>query len=169
MELVIIRRDGSRHVVLFDEADADIINKHSWHVWTSPLSKTFYAATNITTDGKRRPVLMHRLLIGEKWIDHIDRNGLNNQRINLRPASRSLQSHNQPARVGTSRYRGVYWDKTRSSWSARLKVDGKTKFLGRFSSEEDAAEAYDRAALAAYGADALVNTVHARPRRRLTP
>lgn len=93
-------------------------------------------------------------IVGE--VDHKDRNKFNNTRDNLRPATssqnkcnRALQSNN------TSGYRGVY--KMRSSWTSRIKLGGKPVVLGTFITKEEAALAYDIAAVKHYGEFAQLN------------
>jgi hypothetical protein len=57
----------------------------------------------------------------------------------------------------SSRFKGVSWDAQRGSWQAKVGINGKTTHLGRFADEEDAARAYDAAAVAAFGAYARTN------------
>src|SRR5215471_4599057 len=107
---------------------------------------------------------MHRLIAGvgpRRKVDHHDRNGLNNQRKNLRVATSSQNGANRvPDRrkAGrTSQYKGVFWDKARNRWCATIHVDGKTRALGRFETEREAAAAYDAAASAIWGRFARLN------------
>ena len=104
---------------------------------------------------KRR--LAHRLAwlimtgsMPEDQIDHIDGDPSNNKWSNLRPASQSENNQNR-AKGGArsdnpSRFIGVYWVKGRSVWCAKIKIPGgKRLYLGSFSSEEEAADAYAKA------------------------
>lgn len=91
-------------------------------------------------------------------VDHKDLDKLNNQRNNLRlatfsqnRANRSLQKNN------TSGYKGVVLDKRVGKWGARIKVNGKTKSLGYYTTPEEAAERYNRAASFYYGEFARLN------------
>ena len=80
--------------------------------------------------------------------DHKDGNGLNNQRYNLRWATKTQNRQNQRPQEGcTSRFKGVRWDKNARKWRACIKVQGKQVHLGFYSLEIDAARAYDNAAL----------------------
>jgi AP2 domain-containing protein len=92
-------------------------------------------------------------------VDHADGNGLNNQRWNLRVATKRQQQANRgKQRNGrTSQYKGVFWDKSRERWSATIHYDHKTRYLGRYRDEEDAAHAYDLAALESFGSFARLN------------
>jgi predicted Zn-ribbon and HTH transcriptional regulator len=101
---------------------------------------------------------MHQLIAGSRNVDHVDGNGLNNRRSNLRPATKSQNGANARKNPGkTSRYKGVFWDRERSAWQAKIMVNRKALSLGRFASEEDAALAYDLAAREAFGEFALTN------------
>lgn len=90
-------------------------------------------------------------------IDHKDRNKLNCQRDNLRVATRSQNLAN--SRSKGNLYKGVSYDARRNRFKAQIKVNYKAVFLGRFVKEEDAAKAYNVAALRYYGEFALLNEV----------
>jgi hypothetical protein len=95
-------------------------------------------------------------------VDHINGNGLDNRRENLRLATRSQQDMNRVRgnkRKGTSRFRGVRWWKTGSKWQARIKLNQREIHLGFFSDETEAARAYDVAARKLFGDFARPNGV----------
>jgi gluconate kinase len=76
-------------------------------------------------------------------IDHIDRNRLNCQRNNLRPATNSQNLANRGKnRNNTSGYKGVTWDKERRKWLAQIEVRGRNRCLGRYDDKEEAHVAY---------------------------
>ena len=86
------------------------------------------------------------------FVDHIDHNGLNNQKYNLRIATHSQNCQNRrPCKNSSSKYRGVCWHKKNKKWTAHIKIDKKTIYLGIFESEEDAAMAYDAKAKELHG------------------
>jgi AP2 domain len=99
---------------------------------------------------------MHSLIVDYPKPDHIDGNGLNNQRSNLRPATASQNCINRRT-WGRSAYRGVSWFKLYSKWNAAISYQRKSRNLGYFASEEDAARAYDAAARELHGAFARLN------------
>lgn len=94
---------------------------------------------------------MHRV-VGERMgldlrleIDHKDRNGLNNQRLNLRSATDKQQKENQRTyKNNTSGYRGVCWEKGKSKWRAKIQHNGKLIHLGYFDTSKDASIIYEK-------------------------
>ena len=97
-------------------------------------------------------------------VDHIDSDGLNNQRYNLRVCTNAQNVQNQRImRGGTSRFKGVCWDMVNKKWRAKLGMNGKTFELGRFKVEADAASAYDDAAEKYFGEFAYTNRGHLCP------
>lgn len=114
-------------------------------------------------DGKQRSLLMARQIMDPPkgmHVDHRDHDTLNDQRANLRVCSRSQNSANaRKAAERSSRYKGVSWAGARGKWQARISVNGKRTFLGLFDDETDAARAYNVAAIAGFGAFALVNVI----------
>ena len=102
---------------------------------------------------------MHRQVLGlrngdPEQGDHIDGDRLNNRRLNLRRCTQTQNSQNMGPRGGTSRYKGVSFEGGYARpWSVRL----RGKIVGRYSSEAEAAGAYDAAAVQAYGEFARTN------------
>lgn len=97
---------------------------------------------------------MHNLIMGQLGVDHRDHNGLNNKRSNLRVAT---NGQNQANRRTSAQYRGIFKDRS-GKWVARIRQPvGKREYLGYFSDPEEAARAYDRAAVRIHGEFALLN------------
>jgi hypothetical protein len=140
-----------------DEADYEAVSELTWHAFDNQ-GKGWYARTKIPIGGGRyRHVFMHNLLLGIRGVDHIDGNGLNNQRTNLRPATAVENARNRrKSPIGSSRYKGVYLFRP-GVWRAMIGQDGKQHSLGLFSSEVAAALAYDRAAKRMFGPFAAPN------------
>src|SRR4030042_844836 len=80
-------------------------------------------------------------------VDHIDHNGLNNRKENLRICTFAENCRNlRASRHKSSKYKGVHWHKKCKKWAAQVTCDHKTRHLGYFGDEIGAAKAYDRAA-----------------------
>jgi hypothetical protein len=91
-------------------------------------------------------------------VDHMNGNGLDNRRENLRLCTRAQNRMNSVKRIGkSSTFKGVYWHKNCRKWRASLKLDGKEIHIGYFNTELEAAEAYDEKALELFGEFAKPN------------
>lgn len=108
-------------------------------------------------------LVMARILGGPipkgKFVDHKNRDRLDNTRKNLRLTDCSGNSANVTKFTGSSKFIGVHWSKRRGKWYSQIKKSGKVKYLGVFDNEEDAAEAYNSAALELHGEFANLNKV----------
>jgi hypothetical protein len=139
-------------VALVDAEDAErVLAAGPWHAHVCP--GTTYACHRGSRPEKVY-VHMHRLILGvDTEVDHINGDGLDNRRANLRTATHSQNQANAPkqSRVTTSRYRGVSWFARTRRWQAHITVAGKHRGLGYFDTEEEAALAYDNAASEAFG------------------
>jgi hypothetical protein len=107
--------------------------------------------------------LMHQFIINSEYmVDHKDRNGLNNQKSNLRECTPSKNQANrikETLRKTTSKYKGVYWYSSKGRWRAIITKDSKRYHLGYFKSENEAAIAYNSKALELFGEFALLNII----------
>lgn len=134
---------------LVDDEDFEYLNQFKWYA--DKRSHTYYANTHIYKNQKNTVVSMHRIILGltDSKIqgDHKDKNGLNNQRYNLRVCTCAQNQRNKKAREGgSSKYIGVHWHKKGNKWQSRIKMDGNQISLGLFTDEIEAAKAYDKAA-----------------------
>jgi hypothetical protein len=130
--------------------------------------KTFYAAR--VQSGKT--IKMHRYIMkapSHLLVDHIDHNGLNNCRSNLRLCTVSQNTCNRFSLEGsTSKYKGVHWDKKLKKWVVAIKLKGIYKYIGCFGNEIDAAKAYDRKASQLHGEFGCLNFPNEKKEPRIT-
>lgn len=134
---------------LVDTEDYERVMEYNWS-----LSRG-YARNNVVG-------MMHRFIMNppdDLYIDHVFHNKLDNRKGQLRVCTTQQNGFNSKARGGTSTYKGVYWDKRRDKWVARIIHNQKGRFLGFFTTEEEAALAYDRAAKEIQGEFAHLNIV----------
>jgi hypothetical protein len=136
------------------------LNKYDWFAKSN--SKNIYAVRiNNENNGKPRLISMHREICNMPKglvVDHKNRDTLDNYRENLRAVTISQNGFNRSKRTdASSKYFGVCFDKTNKQWCAFIRKDGKSKWLGRFSSEIEAARVYDATARKYRGEFAILN------------
>ena len=151
--------DDVRHIALtkgkfaiVDAADYEYLSRFRWHA--KEARGRFYAATVI--NGKS--ITMHQLLMAPPRgmvVDHIDGNGLNNRRQNLRLCTPRQNRRNTRPRRKTSAFLGV--SRRGQKYLARIKHDGRELYLGLFDTETEAARARDRKAEELFGEFAWLN------------
>lgn len=149
------------YFALVDDEDFERVNAIKWQVMLPKGGKHRYATTVLYTPLKRR-VFMHRFVMNcndpKIMIDHKDHDGINNQKQNLREATRSQNSANhRPQKGKTSTYLGVC--KYKNKWRAGLKINGKAIHLGDYEYEDRAAIAYNIGAIKYHGEFANLNIV----------
>lgn len=142
---------------LVDDEDFNWLNQWKWHYHIDG-----YAVRNYARISPRQGLfLMHRVIVNcptDKQIDHIDGDGLNNQKFNLRICVQSQNKKNRRTPSNnTTGYKGVWIDKRRGYIWAGINANGKRLHLGTFSDLISAAEAYDGAARKHYGEFARLN------------
>ena len=149
-------------VAIVDDDVFESINQYHWYATFK--SKTWYAARSLPRRDGKKNVYLHRIIMqagSEETVDHIDGNGLNCQRVNLRICTHEQNLHNAgPNRDNTSGYKGVVWLKNAHKWLAQIRGAGGHHYLGRYATAEEAAEAYNRAALKYHGEFARLNKIH---------
>jgi len=124
---------------LVDEADAPRLVSARWHF----RNAEGYLATRLPGGVVEA---LHRVVMGctpgdGLVVDHVNGDRLDNRRENLRFVTTAQNAQNQGSRGGSSRYRGVTWDRARGRWLAQACLDGRVHHLGRFESEVAAASA----------------------------
>lgn len=142
------------YVVFFDKEDFDLFEQFTWLVHKQK-------SNDIYLYKKTKPHYFHMYIaqrIGlSGFIDHIDGNGLNNMRSNLRSATYSQNAQNTKKRKGTtSQFKGVC-RASKNRWKATIELNGKQFYLGLFASETEAAHAYNLKAQELFGEYARLN------------
>lgn len=140
-DLAFIKLSQSLEAVI-DAADAPLVAGRNWHAVLN--RNVFYARScGRAESGKRRMVPLHRLLMSPPdglLVDHIDGDGLNCRRSNMRLATIAENTCNQRlSAANKSQRRGVRWDKRWGKWVAYIGVAGRTVHLGRFKDLDEAA------------------------------
>ncbi len=155
-------------VALVDDDDYERVNQYKWHV--RKFGNIFYASRNIrlrsckeareTGLPERTIVLMHRFIMNtpdDKDVDHINHGGTDNRKENLRECTPSQNGGNRLLQNGTSKYKGICWDRATDKWMARIRYKQKQIYLGRFINELEAARTYDKKAGELFGEFAYLN------------
>jgi hypothetical protein len=127
---------------LVDDEDYEKLIKYKWYAYKG--CSTYYSGRNDYVYGKRKNILMHRVIMNEPinmLIDHIDGNGLNNCKSNLRIVTQRQNLQNRHT-TKSSQYAGVYWKKDAKKWIAKMYINKKHKYIGSFDTEEEAHKAY---------------------------
>ncbi len=139
--------------------DAEDFERLSSYKWCAVKGRRNWYAKTLRQNGM--PLAMHRLITNAPKhlvVDHINHNGLDNRKENLRLCTRRQNNHNQRPRVGkTSRYKGVYWKKSAKKFVAHIHTKAKKIWLGYFTDEIEAAKAYDKKARELFGEFAYLN------------
>lgn len=152
-------------VIKVSPEDADLLAAYVWTVSKANEGShgvRYYVKRRVREGGKYRTVYLHREItgaVGTAMVDHENADGTDNRRSNLRPGITHVENsgNRRKTRLATaSRFKGVSCTRS-GKWRAQIKVDGQFGHLGTFACEIEAAQAYDRAALAAFGAFALIN------------
>jgi hypothetical protein len=144
---------------IVDADDFERVAPFKWQACNVSGDK-WYARRTAKIGGMQRAVNMHRAILNPPNgfdVDHIDGNGLNNSRSNLRICSRADNLRNRRKTRGTSRFKGVYWNARVGRWHASIQANKARHDLGFFTNEIDAARAYDAAAIHLFGEFARPN------------
>jgi hypothetical protein len=152
-------------VALISTCDYTYLNGWKWYFAKHHANKGGYAVRNGAKGGT---IYMHKVIAARQGIegevDHRNQNKLDNQRRNLRPATRGQNKANCGRQSNNkSGYTGVGWHRYRGTWQAYIQVKGKSMHLGYYpptiSGKKSAARAYNKAALIHFGDYACFNKV----------
>jgi len=149
------------HVAFVDDDDFERVNQFKWHY--DPCGKG-YARRNVWVNNKSHVLRMHRFVLGVKnrriFIDHVNRNGLDNRKSNLRICTRSQNVMNTIKKEGCSSiYKGVSYNKRRHKWIVRITMNRIVYYLGAFQNEEEAALTYNNKAKELFGEFACLDKI----------
>ena len=146
---------------IVDDEDFERINQYKWHA--TKAGNTYYASHSTWNSSRKRKsaIFMHRIILRAPkgmCVDHINGNGLDNRKINLRLCTAQQNSQYRPHHnLGSSQYHGVHWHKKKKRWQSLIETKGKCTFIGLFKTEEGAALAYDKKAKELFGEFATQN------------
>lgn len=139
---------GQGRVLLVDDEDYPSVSRFKWYAKEDDSGQV-YAYTHFTA---------HSLITGFQLTDHVNGNGLDNRRVNLREATPLQNKRNSRVRCDSKTgFKGVSSKRGGRGYIARIQADGKRRTLGWFHAPEDAARAYDTAARELYGEFAWLN------------
>ncbi len=152
--------------IVVDDEDFESLSKHKWYAHTR-TGNNWYAKASIFTYKKQFGILMHRIIMGcvngdGVVIDHIDGNGLNNQKSNLRICTFKQNCVNRKKstiKAYSSKYLGVHCRKSTGRFIASMRIGTKTKYIGIFETEEEAAIARNKAIVIYHGEFASQNII----------
>lgn len=148
-------------VALIDDEDYEYLSRWRWKALNGKGDWCAVRNTRAKVKSKYVTLYMHRVIMDAPkgmTVDHINRNGLDNRRSNLRLATRRENQRNRgPVKDSASKYKGVVFDKRNKKWKAQINTGECNKFLGYFDTPEEAAKVYDEAAKKYHGAFAWLN------------
>lgn len=148
---------------IVDDEDYETLMQWKWRYYNLPTGKMGYAIRGMRKGRKTATILMHRIILNTPHgyvTDHINGNSLDNQKENLRVATKAQNHYNASKhRHNTSGFKGVYWCKDRHSWRAQITANRKQIQLGRFKNKFEAVITYNAAATKLHGEFARLNQV----------
>lgn len=148
---------NSTLIAVIDDEDYINIGGYNWQL--NKHTRTYFATSTIC--GK--PTMLHYMIWPHKEgfeIDHRDGNGLNNQKSNFRYATHAQNNANKGLTIAnTSGYKGICFDRRRNKWQAKICINYKQMGLGNYATKEEAARAYNLAAIKYHGEFARLNQI----------
>lgn len=150
---------NGKGIALVDDHHYALLAQFRWALRSNGYATTHWRRP----DGGRTTMGMHRLIMGAPpfpgaQVDHINGNKLDNRSANLRWATRSQNQANTGLRkTNSSGYKGVYWHKEKGRWRAMISFEGRLRHIDYYDTAEEAARAYDAAAIELFGEFAVLN------------
>lgn len=155
---------------LVDNEDFEFLSRWKWYVSrNNHFPFTEYAKRNRHLDDNSKEIFMHRVILEmhgqlnhKKLVDHINHDGLDNRKSNLRPATMSEnKTYGKKYSNNTSGYKGVYFEENGKprKWRSRIAVNGRDTHIGWFYTKEEAAIAYNQASKKYYGNFSYLNKI----------
>jgi hypothetical protein len=145
---------------IVDTEDYDWLLQWNWYAMRSLGTKSFYAIRNIVGNWKTH-IFLHEAVMGfefDREIDHQNHDTLDNRKYNLRHCTQQQNIHNRRLQNNnTSGFKGVSWHSLTQMWKGCISLDSKWIHLGMFTTAEEAAHAYDEAAIRLHGEFAHLN------------
>lgn len=164
VELLLVSPKNGNRSCFIDEEDFDFVKNFYWSAVKQ--GSTYYAYSHDPDcNGKRKSIKLHRILLSStdgEIVDHINGNGLDNTRKNLRTVSntQNLQNRGLTKNKNSSKYKGVFArDSKVTPFKSLIMVNKVSKYLGSFPTELEAALAYNEAALTYFGTFARINEI----------
>jgi len=153
------------HLFFIDGNDFDLIKDYKWSFVRNRDNNLYVTRGKYNPiDRKIKSIKLHRFILNcpeGLEVDHIDGNTLNNCRDNLRICTQMENSRNRKKSIKSksSKYKGVYFHKVTNKYLASIKFNKVSKHLGLYKNQEDAAEAYNKAAKIYHGEFAKLNKI----------
>ena len=144
VRIPVTNKKGEIKYFLVDREDFDRVNEYKWRIDARSYVRKGFG------------IFLHRFIMGiiepKMVVDHVNGDKLDNRKANLRIVTNTQNAQNKKKQVNnTSGFKGVFFNKTTNKCVAQIRINGKCKYLGNFSTPEAAAHAYDEAARIYHG------------------
>jgi len=164
MQKTILLTQGKSTIV--DSKDFNYLNQFKWYFMGNGRSN-YAVRSHCSKNGKHSTIFMHRVILERQGIklegmetDHINRNGLDNRRENLRMVTVSQNQQNSTKKINNkSGYKGIVFRSDVKKWRAQIGIDGKPQSLGYFKDKIQAAIVYNETAKKLFGEYANINNI----------